>query len=316
MKIGFLFFCFAVSLPVLTHLARGEESGGAKLVVHEVLPSATDKNIDKFSGDGWMHWTYFNPAAPARHQVIVFLAGTGGTGKGHRALNQLAANEGYHLVSLAYPSEISISHFHKSVDPDAFLKARENIIYGKTPFAGLDITPANSIQNRLLKLLQYLAETYPQENWSQYFAAPGRLEWGKLVLAGQSQGGGHACLIALQHPVARVLMFGSPKDFNINFNKPATWFAGPNATPLNRYFSFVHSADSKHGCTYPQQLENYRALKLIPKYPVINVDETPPPFAHSRLLTSQRPQENPHGSVILDAAYQEVWKYLLEEAVQ
>jgi len=316
MKIGFSFFCFTVSLLILTNLAQSEESGGAKLIVHEVLPSVTDKNIDKFSGDGWLHWTYYNPAAPARHQLIVFLAGTGGTGKGHKAFNQLAANEGYHLVSLAYPSEISISHFHKSSDPDAFLKARENLIYGKMPFAGLDINPANSIHNRLRKLLLYLGETYPLENWSQYLTAAGALDWSKLVLAGQSQGGGHACLMAMQHPVARVLMFGSPKDFNINFNKPAAWFTGPNATPLNRYFSFVHSADSKHGCTYPQQLENYRALKLIPKYPVLNVDETPAPFQHSRLLTSQRPQENPHGSVIVDTAYQDVWKYLLEETVQ
>ena len=309
-------FYRALSLLALVLLAQGEETNGTKLVVHEVLPSATDKSIDTFSGDGWLHWAYCNSAVPPRHQLIVFLAGTGGTGKGHKAFNQLAANEGYHLVSLAYPSAVSISHFHNSPDPDAFLKARENIIYGKMPFAGLDINPANSIYNRLVKLLHYLVETYPRENWSQFVTTSGGLEWGQLVLAGQSQGGGHACLIALQHPVARVLMFGSPKDFNIHFNKPAAWFANPNATPLNRYFSFVHGADSNHGCSYPQQLENYRALKLIPQYPVINVDEIPAPFEHSRLLTSQRPQANPHGSVIGDTAYQGVWKYLLEEPVQ
>src|SRR3954466_13197701 len=82
-----------------------------------------------------------------------------------------------------------------------------------------------------------------------------------------SQGGGHAALLAMQHEVARVLMFGSPKDFNVHFNQPARWFSGPNATPLDRYFSFVHSADEGHGCTYPQQLENYRAMKLMPRYP-------------------------------------------------
>ena len=67
-------------------------------------------------------------------------------------------------------------------------------------------------------------------------------------MAGQSQGGGHAALLAMQRRVRRrVLMFGSPKDFNIHFGQPARWYSGPNATPLGRFFSFAHGADEGHG---------------------------------------------------------------------
>jgi pimeloyl-ACP methyl ester carboxylesterase len=297
-------------------LGQSTETAESKLVVREVLPSATDRQIDKFSGDGWAHWVYRNPSAVEKNLLVVFLPGTGGKGGNAKAFCRLAADRGFHVVSLAYPSSISMSAFHNSSDPDAFLKARENIIYGNIPFGNLGVNEPNSIHNRLLKLVRYLASANAKENWSQFLDRNGSLEWTKLVLAGGSQGGGHAALLAMQHEVARVLMFGSPKDYNIHFQKPAKWFSEKNSTPLNRFFSFVHRADEGHGCTYPQQLENYRAMKLLPRYTVTNVDEAPAPYGHSRLLTSTRSQKSPHPSVISDKAYEGVWAYLLEEAVE
>ncbi|HTU23156.1 MAG TPA: hypothetical protein VMG10_34290 [Gemmataceae bacterium] len=284
-----------------------------KLFVREVAPSATDSHIDRFSGDGWEHSVYFHRLAAKKHQLVVFLPGTGGKGHGARAFCALAANAGFHVLCIAYPSTISMSVFRDSSDPDAFLKARENVIYGKAPFKKLRVNEANSIHNRVVKLLRYLAAKHPKENWGQYLGEKGSLQWGKLVLAGQSQGGGHAALLGMQHEAARVLMFGSPKDFNTHFRQPAKWYSGESATPRNRFFSFVHSADEGHGCTYVQQLDNYRAMKLLPRYKVIDVDKTRPPYRHSRLLTSNRPDENPHTLVINNKVYADVWKYLLEE---
>ena len=281
--------------------------------MREVLPSATDAGIDTFSGDGWNHCVYYQPSSTKKRQLLVFIPGTGGNGHGAAGFCTLAANQGFHVIALAYPSTISISKFHSSTDPDAFLKARENVLYGKAPFQTLDVNEPNSVQNRLVKLVRYLAKKYPKEGWNPYLDQDGSPLWSKLVLAGQSQGGGHAALLAMQHEVAHVLMFGSPKDFNIHFQRPAQWYSGPNATPLNRFFSFVHSADEGHGCSYPEQLENYRALKLLPRYRVIDVDSTPPPYQHSRLLTSGRPAKNPHASVIANADYVYVWAYMLRE---
>ncbi len=295
--------------------SQAKEPANSQLTVRSVLPSATDRRIDKYSGDGWEHWVYFNASATDRGQLLVFIPGTGGKGGGAKGFCSLAANEGFHVVSLAYPSEVSMSTFHNSQDPDAFLKARENVIYGKVPYAKLDTGVPNSLHNRLLQLLRYLAATYPRESWQPFLRQNGAIDYSRLVLAGQSQGGGHAALLGMQHEVARVLMFGAPKDFNVRFNKPADWFSAPSATPLNRFFSFVHSLDEGHGCTYPQQLENYRAMKLLPQYPVVNVDDTPAPFQHSRLLTSKIPTDNPHGSVVANEGFRNVWKYLLNEPV-
>lgn len=212
------------------------ESDSKPSIARSVLPSETDPKIDRYTGNGYEHWFYYDPAATHRDLLLVFLPGTGGKGRGSRAFNTLAAKEGYHVVSLAYPSDVSMSTFHASADPDCFLKARENIIYGKKSLQRLTIDRPNSIMNRLQKLLEYLAKKYPDEKWGQFLTDSGEIDWSKIVVAGQSQGGGHAALIAMQHEVARVLMFGAPKDFNVHFNKPAAWYSEKNATPIDRFF--------------------------------------------------------------------------------
>ncbi len=254
-----LVFLFGPSGP-----ARAQTGGGAKqpkgsqVVVRSVLPSATDGSIDKFSGDGWEHHVYLNPAVPKKQQLLVFMPGTNGKGPGPKDFTALAANEGFHVVSLAYPSTVSISTFRGSDDPETFRVARENILYGKPYFKGTNVNEANSIQNRLIKLLRHQVKAYPKEMWGQ-FLTENDLKWNKLILSGQSQGGGHAALLGMQHEVARVLMFGAPKDFSLHFNKPGKWLTGPNATPVNRYFGFVHRGDESNGSTYDQTMENYRA---------------------------------------------------------
>jgi hypothetical protein len=281
--------------------------------VRTVLPSDTDSKINLFSGDGWMHNVYVNPAVPRRNQLLVFLSGTFGKGPAPKMFANCAADMGFDVVSLAYPSMISISFLNDSGDPDAFAKARSNVIYGTAPFEIVNVDRANSIENRLVKLVEYLANKYPKEGWAQYLDGKGSMLWSKLILAGQSQGGGHAPFIAKQHEVARVLMFGSPKDFNIHFNRPAKWLSDPSATPIDRYFSFVHVDDGENGCTYPEQLQNYNAMGLMPKYAVVDVDTTAYPYNHTRLLSASRPAPRPHGAPIGNPAYSQAWKYMLTE---
>jgi len=315
--IGFLLF-FAATISRLPAADAPQDNGQSKLIMHRITPSDTDSRIDKFSGEEWMHIAYFNPSMPDKGLLVVWLPGTGGKPGARKSFFQFAADEGFHVVSLAYPDNLSISHFHNSDDPDAFKKARENVIYGKIPFAKLNTGVPNSIESRLHFLLVYLDKTYPQENWRQFFlkGKGEHFDYEKLILAGSSQGGGHAAFMAYEHKVARVLMFGAPKDFNVHFNQPAKWFSDPNATPLDRFFSFVHDKDEGHGCTYAQQLENYRAMKLSPAYPVINVDNSKPPYEHTRLLTSDRPSFFPHGAPSAYASYSDAWKYLLTEPVE
>ena len=177
------------------HCAENTVGDSSKLIVRTVLPSDTDSRIDKSSGDGWEHYIYLNPSVPDRKQLLVFLPGTGGKGGGAKAFLSFAANQGFHVISLAYPSQLSISAFRESPDPDAFLKARNNLIYGKPPFGRLNTGVPNSIQNRLHFLLHHLIEHFPQENWRQFMREGGKnFDYRTMILAGQSQGGGHAAL--------------------------------------------------------------------------------------------------------------------------
>jgi len=282
------------------------------MITHVVPVLATDPSL---TSDHRAHWAYLQPGVKPRGQLLVYLPGTHNSGKAENAFNSFAAQQGYHVLSLSYICGISVAIFRKSPDPKAFLKGRKNIIYGTAPIAELQVDPANSILNRLVKALSYLDKAYPKEGWGAYLNKD-QLVWSKLAFAGLSQGGGHACLLGKQHGVARVVMFGSPKDYSLYFKRPADWLSMPSQTPITCFFCFNHSLDEKHGCTYAQQVENYKALGLSQRFPIVDVDNNAPPYRHTRLLTSHRPADIPkhnHGVVVGDSNYSDAWKYLLTE---
>jgi dienelactone hydrolase len=68
------------------------------------------------------------------------------------------------------------------------------------------IDPEEAIVPRLTRLLQHLARTDAAGRWDQYLNGDAP-RWERLVLAGQSQGGGMAAFIAQTRRVAGVIMF-------------------------------------------------------------------------------------------------------------
>src|SRR3954464_3526857 len=85
---------------------------------------------------------------------------------------------GYHAIVLAYANEAPVSALPpigcgNNVDPPASppncaFNARMEILDGKGESTVVSVDRANSIENRLTKLLQHLAATYPGEGWSQF----------------------------------------------------------------------------------------------------------------------------------------------------
>ena len=86
------------------------------------------------------------------------------------------------------------------------------IITGEDRSGLISVNRANSIENRLLRLVMYLKANRPGEGWDSFLANGKELKWENIVLTGQSQGGGHAPLMAKHRKVARVIMYSSPKD--------------------------------------------------------------------------------------------------------
>lgn len=289
----------------------GSLASKEQLRITPVSPNQTDAQINTFTTDRKMHVVYFDPLAVKRNELFLFLPGTNGTGFGAPELNKTAALLGYHVLSLMYPDSIALARYRELNNPEMYAQGREEIITGNDVSKEFNVTRANSIENRLIKLLLYLSDKYPTENWQQFLNRDMSIAWEKIAVAGQSQGGGHAAFIAKKHVVARVLMFASPKDYSTYFMAPASWLSWISKTPVNRYFTFVHSDDGSNGCTYPQQVEIWSAMGLTANWVQVNVDSVSAPYLNSHILTSTKQQSFPHGAVISDAGYREVWKYMM-----
>lgn len=296
-----------------------------------IRPSETDAAIKNFDVPHFViadrHIVVdHDPARPAdRHQLLLWLPGTlppGATGEGPggaAAFCELAAELGYHVIVLKYPNDESASICRSDRSPRAFEDFRLALIQGGNS-THIRISRTDSIENRLIKLLEYLGRTRTDEDWGQFLVG-GAINWERIAVAGQSQGGGHAALIGIKHRVARVICTGAPKDYSLARGEPAAWMTEPSATPKACFFAFNHRQDHQ-GCSPEQQLENLHALKLDAYGPLVNVDQEAPPYRHSHCLTTNDPGTHlessaAHTSVMNGrnaAVFGAVWRYMLTES--
>lgn len=301
--------CYLACLTLVTALFL-PDFASAKVQVASVTPAATDAAINESFAP---HRVYFDPDAPRRNELLVFLPGTGGRNAGPpRAFSVTAAQLGYHVIDLAYPNSISATVCWQEQAPGCFENFRREIIEGLDTSPLIDVARADSIEHRLEKLLQLLAVRQPRRGWGQFLEPSGKVAWESVALAGQSQGGGHAALIARDHKVARVLLFGSPKDYDQKQRKPAAWYR-PGLTPAERFFALVHSGD-RQGCSFPEQLEIFRAMGIASK--PVNVDVIKPPSGTARILVSNYPgrkisSKDAHVAGISNQHFKQVWDFML-----
>ncbi len=309
----------------------------AEVTSFPVIPSATDPEIKRFDDP---HWVYVDRDIVVEHQtdevqdrkeLLLWLTGTGGRGHDAQGLSNLAADLGYHVITLMFPNDIPTSACANDSNPKSFEELRMAVIQGgratyQDGRQTLLIERAESIENRLIKVLQYLEQKRPREGWAQFLKEDGSIKWASIAVAGQSQGGGHAALIGIKHRVARVLCFGAPKDHSRRHEAPAAWYGEASATPKDRFFAFNHHQDPK-GCTPEQLLNNLKALGLEAYGPPAEVDSVPFPFHHARILYTGYPAvtitgvesegaRTAHGSAILTKhadRWKQVWTYMLTD---
>ena len=291
----------------------------AGLDIVSVLPHETDSAIRESDPP---HRIFFDAAVPARGQLLVFLPGTGATTSDQDEFGRTGASLGYHVVYLAYPNDVPAAVCQDDEDENAFEKFRREIIQGGDLDPRVAVDRANSIENRLVKLVQWLAANRADEGWAQFLEEKGPA-WERVVLAGHSQGGGHAQLLAKDHAVARVVVLGSPKDYSLRHGRPAAWYGG-GATPSARMFAFVHEQDTQ-AISHAQQMENLRASGLDS---TADTDESAPPYGHAHILTTDQPGRAinsglAHLGLVFDftlprgsdgrPVYRPVWIYMLTE---
>lgn len=286
-----------------------------------VNPQVTDPAIQQYVQP---HRVFLDSAIAPRGQLLVFLPGTGATTDDQEEFGRTAAGLGYHVVYLMYPNDVPAAICQDDEDETTFEKFRREIIEGGDRDPRIAVNRAGSIENRLVKLIRWLTKERASEGWGQ-FLSQGAIAWPRVVLAGHSQGGGHAQLLAKDHRVARVVVMGSPKDYNLRLGRPAAWYGG-GETPPSRMFAIIHEQDTQ-AISYAQQLENLRASGLTT---MADVDKLVPPYGHAHVLTTNQPGKSvnsapAHLGLVFDfmlprgsdggVLYRTAWIYVLTEPV-
>lgn len=233
-----------------------------------------------------------DPAVPGNGLLLVLLTNIGAAPGAYHDLLAVAAAGGYHVLGLDWVNGFETDArgtniFYQCGDNgDAcFARAWQEAFDGSDRVPKVRIGPTDSVLNRLLKALTHLQAAYPGEGWDAFLAA-GRPVWSRIAVAGHSNGAGEAAYIASRYPVSRVLLFSGPLDSigeppNLT---PATWLAGPHATPSARWYAFAATRDASRTLD--------RAARYRVTWPALGlgasvvVDGLRPPFAGSHALVT------------------------------
>lgn len=139
------------------------------------------------------------------------LGGSGGKPSNTTKLGSAAVESGYRYISLAYTNEPSIAArctCPEGPRPIACEElARGEVLTGQDLSPWLEMEPDESIEYRLIALLNYLVEQNPKGAWDQFLTEDGGIKWSRIAVSGFSQGGGMAGMIARNHGVNRALYF-------------------------------------------------------------------------------------------------------------
>ena len=215
-----------------------------------------------------------SPDSGAIGKLLLFFNGSGGhpfdeIADPSKNFYNAAAAQGYQVLAVSYRSDESVGAQCSCTDA-CFFPTRETLIRGVYQ-AGASaelqvggdggvgaIRVDESIAGRTALALRWLVASDAAHDWSQYLtsAAPSappetQIEWTKVVVAGHSQGGGHAAAIGKLFPVVRVIQLSStcdtvtsPDNCNRAGGNPlettnSTWLSRSNgtwATPATSYW--------------------------------------------------------------------------------
>lgn len=281
--------------------------------------SDTDSNIP---WEFYRHYTFFNPDCPPRNKLLVHLVGTYGNPSSSLIFPGLAANNGFHVVSLKYNNDTSAQAVcGNSTDVNCHYNFRKEIIEGIDYSPDVAVDSVNSIYNRLIRLLQYMDTNYPGQGWGSFYSG-NTINWSNILLSGHSQGGGHIAVISIDNSVERVLMFASPNDYSHAYSQLPDWTSLPSATPYSAYYSFNNINDQV--AEYNWQYTSALNLGEGNFGDSINVDNKSCPYMFSHNLYTSIDSSGfttNHGMVVSDnniimdstgkPIFEDVWRYML-----
>ncbi len=279
----------------------------AKNVSVLVQPNQTDAN---YATSEQSHYVVRNTKTHL-NKLFLFIGGSYSVPKDYNLVCDNSATIGLDVISLSYPNDIAAFSMSNSSDPNGFKNFRDEICFGNQVSSVVDVNVLNCIVTRTTKLLIFLKNTYPSENWGQYLSSTNTILWNKVILSGHSQGSGHACYLGKYNLAERVVMFSGPNDYSTYFSSPANWLSQSGQTPTNKHFSLLHTQDEIVPFTY--QVANLRALGVLPlgQNPLL-VDNLVAPYNNLRNFSLNIPALSFHNSPTgANAILPNIWTYML-----
>ncbi|HMP74350.1 MAG TPA: hypothetical protein PKE55_13910 [Kiritimatiellia bacterium] len=289
--------------------------------IRTILPTETDPAITNANN----RHTVLPPQGAPRNELFVFFPGTSpAIPLAYTDILRTASELGYHAISLMYPNTLSVNRYYcwLRLDLDCHENVRREVMTGADTSNLIDIPRTESIEHRLIKLLDYLHANYPSENWNQFFTSGTNLNFSAMAMGGHSQGAGYAGLFAKDHPLLRVLLIAGI-DWNTSIrNQASPWQNPPHQTPIERFFGLIHRDDE----LVPFALAtNAWALYGFDIFaPPVDVETAPgSPYAGTHILASSlgAPITNFHGAIVVDidaprdennrSIYRPSWIYML-----
>jgi len=264
---------------------------------------------------------YYNNNPARKNILYVFLPGTYRDPTACQATTLKAASLGYHAIGLMYDNLVPGNPLCKSTgDTTCHLRARLEVIDGTDRSSGVNVNAANSLINRLYKLLVFMNNSHPSQGWEQYILND-KPNWSRIIIAGHSQGGALAGVIGKYYPVKRVIMY-SMIDF-LNNGKMPNWETF--TTNKEKYFALTNPSDEL--VPYSFVVPGWAALGMSGYGAPTNVETTPFPYNYSHtLITTVTPAstmtDKYHNSTGVDIyipkdtsgnyIYDKTWEYLID----
>ncbi|MFO7587493.1 MAG: hypothetical protein R6X22_05415 [Gemmatimonadota bacterium] len=284
-----------------------------------IRPDLTDPGIDVGLDD----YIIRVPARGRNGRLFMFLPGSRvGPGTGE-VVQAEAARLGYLVIGLSYPNDPGLVSFcGPAPDPDAcYETTRLEGITGEDVSSFVTIDRANSIDNRLTRLLEYLAANRPGDGWSQFLAG-GEPKWAHIAVGGVSQGAGYAAMLAKMRRIDRAVMLSGVTDA---IGGVAAAWVTPGVTPPGRLYGLVHQQDNQFR---PGVLANWVALGMDAFGGPVVPEASVPPYDGARMLITNVTPSNgsfaapfPHASTGVDPftpftadgvpVLRPAWRYML-----
>ncbi len=285
-----------------------DETRDEELILRKVAPALTDPVA--LAGTQWPdeHYVWLDEAADHRNKLFVHMPGTCNAPSSFQLLAKEAARLGYHVIVLSYPNAYTFLQPKPGKCADigtieaicrgfSDLDAcQENVhlqvLDGKSGMTdglpvsspAMRVTPAESIEGRLTKLLVWLADekNAPKEQGWSRFLRHGSPDWKRIVISGSAFGGSQAALLAKLHRVDRVTLFAAPRD---GAGGTASRWLAIGETPSKRYFGLTHEQDLVGKA---QTMANWHALDMFRFGETVREDEVAAPYDGTHVLLTNR----------------------------